>query len=83
MTVPYSIDDVVAHYSHPHERYEIASAVLHEIRRRLRPSAEEYHPCPSCRQSLPRSAFAADASRPRRVDWRCRACRSAATRKRR
>ena len=71
------VDDAVAHYTDPAERYEAANAILHEIARRQRRAALARKRCPSCELDRPLADFSANAGRPDGLQGWCRACRSA------
>jgi hypothetical protein len=76
------LDAVVAPYL-PEERYEAASILRAEIRRRIRAgqaaAAACLHQCSVCKIDLPHAAFSLSTGRPPcGLESRCRACRKTA-----
>jgi hypothetical protein len=62
---------------------ERASAMRHEVRRRLAREAAVvvYLDCPTCRRSLPEDAFNVHRRRPSGRQWQCKPCRDEARRR--
>lgn len=74
-----NLDTALAHIRDPEERYERASAIRTEMRRRLRREAAAAETmtkrCPSCDTTKPLSAFGRNSARSDGLQSMCRECR--------
>jgi formylmethanofuran:tetrahydromethanopterin formyltransferase len=71
------IEAIVAHYTDAEERAEVASAIRHEIARRIRRSimtSETLKVCPTCDTAKEHAAYRRHAGRADGLQWQCRAC---------